>query len=100
MKVKTRVTCPTCHGSKKNSMTQVDFLTGKVVAEWKVDCIDCDGVGWVSAPKAKQIEAMKDAWCTCGNPSGESVYWPDNTNPKCSKHCYTCKDCDKLTQVG
>lgn len=53
----------------------------------------------VSDSEWKEIQS---AFCSCGNPSGESEFHEDEFEDgvRVSKHHYTCCDCGKITQVG
>lgn len=62
--------------------------------------VHCHGKGTMSQVMADQMKADQDLWCECGNPSGESIFHDDGMHPQCSKHCYTCQDCGKITQIG
>jgi len=95
--------CPTCNGTGK---VEVKFITlgSKNPPElFKINCSDCDGKGDVSESEVKRIirfkKAYDNAWCKCGNPSKKSTFHPRGTST-CAKHCYTCDDCKKITQIG
>lgn len=90
--------CKRCKGTGEMA---IDFSEGgKKWTRTEIRCIDCDGSGEISEAKAKAIEDEKALWCSCGNPSNDSIFWDDGEHPKCSKHCWTCKDCGKIIQVG
>ena len=107
---KMKVNCPRCGGSGTMSIgvTNMECIDGKWVEHkepaTEIDCITCKGSKTMDEKKANLIkEAWEDErnrWCDCGNPSGDVKYWEDGTHPHCSKHCYTCRDCGKITQVG
>ena len=99
--------CITCKGEGKKPIEIHDMKSGKTRTEY-TPCYDCDGEGWVTEEKSHELAEKKRAlaeeillyWCNCGNPSDDAKYWADGQNPNCSKHCWTCKDCGKLLQVG
>lgn len=94
--------CPVCKGTGKMNIT---FSTYGKPGEEKteINCVHCNGKGTLSDTDAEDLESylefQKNAWCKCGNPSGQSKFHPRG-NKLCAKHCYTCKDCGKLTQIG
>lgn len=63
-------------------------------------CITCDGAGAVTPRAAERHHAEVAMWCSCGNPSCQSDYYPDGAHPEIYKHHYRCSDCGKVTQVG
>jgi hypothetical protein len=95
--------CTSCNGSGKNTMgwTEID---GNTVTRgtFEVECFDCCGTGNVTPERVAQLQAMRDAWCSCGNPSGESDFHDDvfRNGVRVIKHHYTCCDCGLITQVG
>lgn len=32
--------------------------------------------------------------------NGDVEYYPDFTHPECSKHCWVCKSCNTIIQIG
>lgn len=89
--------CPTCEGKGKQTIT-ARMLTEK---GWHdeppvdITCITCNGNGEITQEQADELQAMKDAWCSCGNPSGDVVPYDYGT---C--HGYDCRDCGKIIQTG
>jgi len=97
------VYCPSCHGK---GTTQISFEVwgSKKPAEISdIPCTDCHGAKEVTHERAKEIirftELYKSIWCKCGNPSKQTKFHPKG-NAVCAKHCYTCADCGKITQIG
>lgn len=95
--------CPSCKGSGKINITFSTFGSNKPPEVIAIDCSDCNGSGTLSDAQARDLESYKKfeekAWCKCGNPSGDVKYHPKGMK-YCAKHCYTCKDCGKLVQIG
>jgi len=89
--------CPTCDGKGKM------VIKGRTLDAngWHddppvtIDCIDCKGEGEITKEKAKELQEMRDAWCSCGNPSGEVDYYEFGHT-----HGYDCRDCGKIIQTG
>ncbi|NIN66268.1 MAG: hypothetical protein GTO63_16565 [Anaerolineae bacterium] len=49
--------------------------------------------------RAELDREYEEDWCHCeGDTSTE--YWADGEHPTCYKHCWTCRACGKLVQVG
>ena len=90
-------TCKSCNGTGKMSLNVSQ--AGKTTP-FSITCIYCNGSGSLSDAQQKANEAAKALWCSCGNPSESTTYYADGTHPSCSKHCYVCDDCGKITQVG
>lgn len=90
--------CPSCDGTGKMKC-RVHNADGKE-STFEMECFDCGGTGKVSAEILASIEAEKNAWCSCGNPSGEHEFYDDGEDSACYKHHWNCKDCGKLWQVG
>lgn len=87
--------CPRCKGKKTINVTFCK--EGKSL---DMDCPTCDGSGGVTRKKAQEYQASVNAWCSCGNDSGETTYIPDNESSVCVKHHWICNDCGKIVQVG
>lgn len=89
--------CPTCKG-KGMQTTQVITHTAAGFTEHSFEhkCMTCEGTGNATPEQLAKLQAMNDAWCKCGNPSGESVpySYPDGS------HGYNCADCGGLLQTG
>lgn len=94
--------CKSCKGTGKMVITATEITAAgaKEMPSVSIDCIRCNGSGEISAARQKQLEAQAALWCKCGNPSGNSQFFNDGEHPNCSKHCYVCEDCRKITQVG
>jgi hypothetical protein len=62
----------------------------------EIKCLTCDGTGNATPEQLAKLQAMNDAWCKCGNPSGEPVpyRYADGS------HGYNCADCGGLLQTG
>lgn len=63
-------------------------------------CVFCYGKGSISEKHRILDRAEYREWCQCETPSKDTHYYPDNTHPKCKKHCYVCTQCKGITQVG
>jgi len=91
----TPLTCPTCKGSKKVTMT---FHPGKGKAPEKseVGCVTCHGTGRVTPAYAKAFQKVwgKENWCSCKKSSGSTH------TRKGGQDYYNCNDCGKTTQIG
>lgn len=95
------IKCPQCdNGIQHIKVTEIK--NGIAIEEpgFDLKCDLCDGKGHITLQQMRYWGAQNKLWCSCGNPSKESKYWEDGTNKYCSKHCWTCKDCGKLTQIG
>lgn len=89
--------CPKCRKGK----IAINFSEGGKKWEMEIQCIYCDGKGEISEAQAKEIEDEKALWCNCeGDQSEDAIFWDDGEHPKCSKHCWTCRKCGKIVQVG
>lgn len=94
-----RQTCPQCKGAGKVTITASEY--GKPgETKYKIECPTCKGAKTVTAEVVASHKAFQTAWCQCGNPSGQMTFHDDGQHPTCSKHCYTCDDCQKLLQIG
>lgn len=89
-------TCPRCKGKKKISVE----LVSEGISSFDMNCPTCNGVGGVTRKRAQEYQDMTNAWCSCGNDSGETTYVPDNFSSACLKHHWICNDCGKIVQVG
>lgn len=88
--------CIKCDGSGKKSIL---LRTSSGDHRLEVDCLYCDGLGWVQRTVAEQhaMQAAAEAiWCRCPDSPG-SNYVPDAPG---SKHHWCCDDCGKVTQIG
>jgi RecJ-like exonuclease len=98
--------CPRCKGSGKITLHVTTIAVGAKPAEEtsRIPCRDCHGSGKVTPEEAERIrsfiEAYKEIWCRCGNPSGQVDFYDDGEHPEISKHHYRCRDCGKVTQIG
>lgn len=94
--------CPRCKGkgkiSVKVSTCGPDGATPE--SSFEMTCFDCKGSGEMTAAGVRAKKAADALWCRCGNESGETKFFDDGEHPNCSKHCYVCLDCGKITQVG
>ena len=84
--------CHGCHGTGEQTIQ----VFGNPA---KISCIICDGAMVLSAKKAVLEKAHNRDWCRCKTDT-DSTYYPDNTHPKCRKHCYVCVRCKGITQIG
>jgi len=86
--------CPECKGKGKTKGTISQAgQPDKVVA---FTCFTCKGTGDATPEQAAQHHRILNAWCKCGNPSGNMVPY---SGPGGS-HGYNCADCGKLLQTG
>jgi len=95
-------TCPACKGKGVITVSVTEVSPDKTVerSESELTCYLCHGEKQVlKAVHDAHIEA-NNSWCRCGNPSGDAIYYDDNQLGPGSKHCWCCKDCGKLLQVG
>lgn len=100
----TMLPCPCCKGSKINTLTGKTINADGTVTmhePFVVNCYECKGVGSVTQEHADARARELAQWCTCGNPSRDVKYHPDNQRGAAyRKHHWTCKDCGKVTQIG
>lgn len=94
--------CIACDGTGKQNVmvTTVSAEKGNSSEMVEMKCQRCRGKGYLTAIEQKQWEEYDALWCECGNPSEDVIPYADGENPNCHKHCYACKDCGKLLQVG
>jgi len=87
--------CKTCNGTGQIYIRHHDFY---------MDCLTCNGKREVSVKRLMLDKAENREWCHCkkGNDDDEhdTLYFADGQHPKCKKHCYVCKQCKGITQVG
>ena len=103
------ITCPTCDGSKKQ----------KIVAQmWNAEtrgfdpqppvyigCVRCKGLGHIEPDQLLKEAAEDECWCKCDKDHGVTYHPDGNTNSynggfACSKHHYSCNNCNKIVQIG
>ena len=93
--------CPTCKGKGKYNMGVTEIGVGRrKTRHVPMTCFLCEGKGTITKAEWARVQAAKALWCDCDNPSGDTTYYADGTHPNCSKHCWVCNDCRKITQVG
>jgi hypothetical protein len=100
--------CLRCGGSGEFAVrVETVAAYGTTVRETTMSCSDCSGRGRLDEhPCRTRIRGIYDRahardWCDCEDrPIGSTRYHPDNSHPKCDKHCYTCTACGCLTQIG
>jgi hypothetical protein len=85
--------CPTCKGTGKITIRSVEYRSDGIVS---ISCIWCDGKGKQTPAEKQKQEDFNNAWCKCGNPSGEVNYYHHMNGA----HGYTCADCGKIIQTG
>lgn len=89
--------CRRCHGT---GTQHIQVLGLKMAESFGIQCISCNGSGQINS-RSVIIEKLSDRdWCYCRVPSRDTIYFPDNRHPKCSKHCYVCRNCNGITQIG
>ena len=91
--------CPKCNGSGKMEIISSTYGK-KEIEKFNLPCVYCHSKGEITKEQFDKIKAEDELWCDCGNPSGDTSFWDDGQHHNCSKHCYTCKDCNKIIQVG
>lgn len=92
-------TCPQCNGAKTVNISV--HSSEEKPTYFPMSCPSCDGQGVISDEQLAEIKAEQDMWCSCGNPSQNAYYVPDNTpHGKVRKHHYCCNDCHKIVQIG
>lgn len=105
-----KVTCPTCKGMTKISITTQKFTEGKFVPRdtLVIDCIKCKGKGEISEEKFLADLDEQKIWCTCEN-SGSTTYYGNgnkqkyiggNTTFTINTHHHKCNSCKKIVQIG
>jgi len=90
--------CPQCKGSKTLNVAISE--KGKEDNTLEVPCPTCEGSGQVTKEEADSWNDAMNLWCSCGNPSKNTQYIPDNVSSVCNKHHWVCDDCGKIVQVG
>jgi hypothetical protein len=60
-----------------------------------MDCIWCEGTGMLTEHQYQSRQNYTEAWCNCGNPSGETSFYRHGHS-----HGYNCADCGKILQTG
>ena len=97
-----RSSCPQCKGKGNLSVESSTIGSDGAVVELpavELTCPTCNGAGKISREEQEWYDAEVAAWCHCGNPSEDRVFYSDGEHA-CGKHCWCCKDCGKLLQVG
>ena len=103
--------CPTCKGKKQIKIEVVEVFLAPKKEESKSKlkkeshhfgsaCFTCKGKGTITKKQEFQLKRERASWCRCGNPSNQTDFHDDGELGVGSKHCWTCGDCGKLTQVG
>ena len=93
--------CLVCKGGGKQHLTVKYPFEDKPDETHDIDCVWCHGAGEMTEKEYQQYLWDKAAWCECGNPSQEFIFFDDGTcECGCYKHHYHCKDCMKITQIG
>ena len=102
MKTKeTKHKCPTCHGTKVINTTVTTVGSKEPPEHYELECVVCDGKGWLTDEEKQANEDYENAWCKCGNEKG-SYFTGDDGDCNCGiyKHHYHCRLCDGVTQIG
>lgn len=89
--------CPRCHGQK---VQPVKWVVRDVETQTQIMCMTCNGRGQISVRERILQKVSNRLWCHCKHPSSSTRYFPDNTHPKCKKHCYVCTRCNGISQTG
>ena len=91
--------CQRCKGTGQ-VLVHLFFTTTCNHKSSSIPCYVCDGKGTVS-PRTRILDKSESReWCHCENPPQDTHYYPDNSHPKCRKHCYVCSRCKGITQTG
>lgn len=85
--------CTICDGTGKQNI-EVSEWGSDAVVEVEIDCIWCDN-GEMTPEQVAEQEEYENAWCRCGNPSGQQTF----VQVRHSLDVY-CADCGKLQQAG
>lgn len=93
--------CIICEGKKVISITVTSNLRGKPIKSEKIEimCVHCRGSGSMTQDDIDHHNWSKEQWCKCDEYHG-ATYVDDNVSSICSKHHWTCNQCNKITQVG
>ena len=89
--------CPSCKGRGKQSIKVVKSAKeGVVESVVQISCATCRGACELTQEQLNTHKRLQEAWCRCGNPSGDVEYYEfDN-----GAHGYDCVDCGKILQTG
>ena len=88
--------CKFCNNGKVTITAAILTDNGfKEESPIEIDCIWCNGTGELTASQVQKLQDLEDAWCKCGNPSGQVSYYQHG-----HFHGYNCADCGKIVQTG
>lgn len=85
--------CMSCNGTGQIYIRHHDF---------HMQCPQCDGKRQLTVRQQILRKAENREWCDCKEDERDIDTWffDDGRHPKCKKHCYVCKQCKGITQVG
>lgn len=99
--------CPTCHGTKKMTVTAQLFTDKgfKPQEPVEMDCFTCNAKGYLTQEEVDRKEAEKKIWCKCPDhpyakfhEDGDEQEYPGGFTV--SKHHYSCTVCGLIQQIG
>ena len=91
------IMCPGCNGRGVQEIKTYGLNIANSNVE--IQCMSCDGRREVSKRQRILKKVANREWCRCDG-RVDTHYYPDNTHPKCKKHCYVCVRCKGISQVG
>lgn len=84
--------CKACNGTGQIYNKHHDF---------HMTCLCCNGKRQVSVKQRILQKAANREWCDCKDDRDtDTMFFNDGQHPKCKKHCYVCRRCKCITQVG
>ena len=90
--MKNKFKCPQCNGTGILKITVNQ--TGKLTRLMEINCITCDGTGYITAAQLAHHKELENLWCRCKVP-GEAEYY------ECGNaHGYNCSKCGNILQTG
>lgn len=91
------ISCPRCRGTGEQDIKLHGIASANGTC--KITCIDCNGSRTITTKAMILNKCSNREWCRCGA-FVDTIYYPDNTHPKCKKHCYVCSKCKCISQIG
>lgn len=94
--------CLVCNGRGVIEVTGVMVEAGvsRPLDPVELTCVWCNGSKVMTPAQVAEHRWYVEAWCRCGNPSGNTRFYENGEDPTFYTHHWNCEDCGKLVQVG